>query len=130
MMHHFTTLTWLTLAPDENARQMWHVVVPQLALQNEHLLQALLACSALHVAYLNPEQHLEMIIQARTHQDNAMRLFLATVPSVESETCDAVLLFARLIAITAFSLDEGLFLIGGEEDKLPSWLFFIRSGCK
>jgi len=129
-MHHFTTHTWLTLATDENTRQMWHAIVPQLAYQHEFLMHALLACTALHMAYLNPDQHSELTIKARTHQDHAMPLFRAAIPSVESETCDAVLIFARLVAITAFALDERLIVVGEEEDKLPSWLFFIRSGCE
>lgn len=107
---------------------MWHVIVPQLAYQHEFLMHALLAWTALHMAYLNPDQHLELTIKARTHQDHAIPLFRAAVPSVESETCDAVLIFARLVAITAFALDERLFMVDDKEDNLPSWLFFIRSG--
>jgi hypothetical protein len=129
-MDHFITHTWLTLAPDESTRQMWRDIVPQLAYQHEFLMHALLACTALHIAYLNPDQRSEFIIKARTHQDHAMPLFRAAVPSVESENCDAVSVFARLVSMTAFALDESLFMVGGKEDKLPSWLFFIRSGCE
>jgi hypothetical protein len=129
-MDHFTTHTWLTLADDENTRQMWHDVVPQLAYQDEFLMQALLACSALHMAYLNPNQHSQLIIKARTHQDHAMPLFRAAVPNVEIENCDAVSVFARFVSMTAFALDESLFRVAEKDDKLPSWLFFIRSGCE
>lgn len=109
---------------------MWRVIVPQLAYQHEFLMHALLACTALHMAYLNLEQRSELTIKARTHQDHAFPLFRAAVPNVESVTCDAVLIFARLVSITAFALDERLFMLGEKEDKLPSWLFFIRSGCE
>ena len=129
-MDHFTAHTWLTLATDENTRQMWRVIVPQLVYQHEYLMHALLACTALHMAYLNPDQHIDLTIKARTHQDHALPLFRAAVPSVGNETCDAVLIFARLVSITAFALDERLFTVGEKEDKLPSWLFFIRSGCE
>ena len=129
-MHHFTTYTYLTLATDKDARQMWHAIVPQLAYQHEFLMHALLACTALHMAYLDPDQYSELTIKARTYQDHALPLFRAAIPRVESETCDAILIFARLVAITAFALDERLFMDGEKEDKLPSWLFFIRSGCE
>jgi hypothetical protein len=128
-MEHFTTHTWLTLATDENTRQMWRDIVPQLACQHEYLMHALLACTALHIAYLNPDQHSELTIKAGTHQGRSMALFQA-VPTVESENCDAVSVFARLVSMTAFALDESLFTVGEKEDKLPSWLFFIRSGCE
>lgn len=130
LIHHFTTHTWRTLANNENMRQMWRVIVPRLAYQHEYLMHALLACAALHIAYLNPEQHSELTIKARTHQDHAIPLFLAAIPSVESKTCDAVLIFVRLMGIIVFALDERLFTVGEKEDKLPSWLFFIRSGCE
>jgi hypothetical protein len=129
-MQHFITHTWLTLATGENTRQMWHVIVPQLACQHEFLMHALLAYTSLHMAYLNPDQHSELTIKARTHQDHAMPLFRAAISSVESETCDAVYIFALLVAVTAFALDERLFMVGEKEGKLPSWLFFIRSGCE
>lgn len=129
-MHHFTTYTWLTLAADDKTRQMWHVTVPQLAYQHGYLMHALLACTAVHMAYLYPTQHPKLTVKARTHQDHAIPLFRAAVSSVESETCDAVLIFARLVAITAFALDEPFLTVEENQDKLPSWLFFIRSGCK
>jgi hypothetical protein len=93
-------------------------------------MHALLACTALHIAYLNPDQRSEFIIKARIHQDHAMPLFRAAVPNVESENCDAVSVFARFVSMTAFASDESLFMVGEKEDKLPSWLFFIRSGCE
>ena len=130
MMHHFTTHTWLTLATDEDTRQMWHFIVPQLAYEHKFVMHALLACTALHMAYLDPHQYSELTIKARTHQDRALPLFRTAIPRVESETCDAILIFARLVAITAFALDESLFMVGEKEEKLPSWLFFIRSGCE
>ena len=109
---------------------MWHFTIPQIAYQHEFLMHALLACTALHMAYLNPDQHSELTIKARTHQDHAIPLCRAAIHKMESETCDAVFIFARLLAITAFALDERLFVVGEDEDKLPSWLFFIRSGCE
>lgn len=109
---------------------MWRDIVPQLAHQHNFLMHAFLACTALHMAHLNPNRHQELTLKARTHQDHAMPLFRAAIPSVEDENCDAVLIFARMVAINAFALDEHLFIGWEKEDKLPSWLFFIRSGCK
>ena len=93
-------------------------------------MHALLACAALHIAHLNPDQHRDMTIKARTHQSHAIPLFRAAVSIIDSETSDAVLLFARLISISAFALDERLYVEDDQEDQLPSWLFFIRNGCK
>jgi Fungal specific transcription factor domain len=128
-MQHFATRTSLTLADDENMRHMWRTTVPQLAYQHEYLMHALLACAALHMAYLNSEQHSDLVIKARVHQDHAIPLFLAVIQDVDFETCDSVLVFVRLVGITAFALEESS-STAEKKDKLPSWLFFIRSGCK
>ena len=109
---------------------MWRITIPQLAYQHEFLIHALLACSTLHMAHLHPDRRSELTIKATTYQDHAMSAFRAAVSGLESETCDAVLVFARLVAITAFALDERIPMAGGTEDELPSWLFFSRSGCK
>ena len=109
---------------------MWRVTVPQLAYQHEYLMHALLSCAALHSAYLNQGRRSELTIKARTHQDHAIPLFLAAISRLESETCDAVLVFVRLVGLCSFALDESLFTLEEKEDKLPSWLFFIRSGCE
>ncbi|RFU32132.1 hypothetical protein B7463_g4211, partial [Scytalidium lignicola] len=129
LMLHFTTYTWLTLTNDEDTQQIWHVIVPQLAYQYEYLKHVLLACAALHMAYLNPKRRSELVIQARTHQDLAIPLFLVATRSLESEICDAVLIFVRLLGITSYALDESLIAAEENDNKLPSWLFFIRSGC-
>lgn len=130
MMQHFITHTRLTLATDENTRQTWQVIVPELAYRHEFLMHALLACTAVHMAHLNPDQHSELTIKAITHQDLAMPLFRATISSLESETCDAVYVFALLMAVTVLASDDRRSVAEEQEDKLPSWLFFIQSGCE
>jgi hypothetical protein len=129
-MHHFIRHTSLTLATDEINQQMWHVVVAQLAYQHEFLMQALLACTELHMAYVNPKQHSNLATRAMTHQNHAFTLFRAEVPTIERENCDAAIVFARVVSITAFAFDEHLDMDGKGDYRLPSWLFFIRSGCK
>ena len=130
LIQYFITYTWLSLADNDDMRQMWRVTVLQLAHQHDYLMHALLACAALHMAHLHPERRSKLVIQGRIHQDHAIPSFFAAVPSVDSETCDAVLVFVRLVGIVAFSLEESSFTNGGAEDKLPTWLFFIRSGCE
>jgi hypothetical protein len=129
LIRHFTEHTSRTIAASEETRQMWRIIVPQLASQHEFVMHALLACAALHMAHLYPERRSELTIKAGTRQNHAMPLFRA-LPSVESDTCDAAIIFARLVAIAAFAFDEGVFMAEETEDKLPGWLFFIRSGCE
>jgi hypothetical protein len=129
-MRHFNICTSLTLATDESTEQMRHITVAHLAYQHEFLMQALLACTELHIAYLNPGQRLNLTTSALTRQGNAFTLFRAAVPTLEKDNCDAAIVFARLITITSFALEERS-VVGREvDDKLPNWLFFIRSGCE
>jgi hypothetical protein len=74
-----------------------------------------------------------MIIRARTHQAKAMPLFRAAIAEVDSKNCHAVLIYTHLLVINSFASedeDEKLFLGDTEdEETLPSWLFFLRTGC-
>jgi hypothetical protein len=73
------------------------------------------------------------LIKAHTHQDIAMPIFRAAIAEVNTSNCHAVLIFTHLLVIYSFASenqDEKLFIGDNEaEDMLPSWLFFLRSGC-
>jgi hypothetical protein len=62
-----------------------------------------------------------------------MPLFRTAISSVTSANGDAILIFTHLLVICSFAseeADEKLFVSdNAENDLLPSWLFFLRSGC-
>lgn len=109
-------------------------------------MHALLECSALHLAYLNPERQQELVAQAVHHKDRGMPLFREAMANPDTNNCEAVFLHTHLLVINCFASekqDERLFMVDGHEhieecaeksgwssyEGLPSWLFFIRGGC-
>ena len=55
-------------------------------------------------------QHSEATTKARAHKEHFIRLFCSAIPNVESETSDAGLLSARLVAFANFALNVRLFI--------------------
>ncbi|KFY18830.1 hypothetical protein V493_08315 [Pseudogymnoascus sp. VKM F-4281 (FW-2241)] len=133
LLHHYITCTSLSLATDTRTKTMWQVKLPHIASQFPFLMHGILACAALHLAYLDPGQERELMIRGRIHQDRAMPLFRTAIASPNNDNCDAVFAFSHLLVIYSFAADredEQLFLVESNAlDVLPSWLYFIRSGC-
>ncbi|KFY83763.1 hypothetical protein V500_09928 [Pseudogymnoascus sp. VKM F-4518 (FW-2643)] len=133
LLQHYITSTSLSLTTDARTKTMWQVTVPRIASQFPFLLHGILACAALHLAYLDPGQGRELMIRGRVHQDRAMPLFRSAIESPNRDNCDAVFAFSHLLVIYSFAAereDERLFLVESNAlEVLPSWLYFIRSGC-
>jgi hypothetical protein len=112
---------------------MWQVTVSHIACTFPFLLHGILACAALHLAYQNPGQRRELMIRGGSHQDHAMPLFGSAIANPNKDNCDVVFAFTHLLVIYSFAAereDERLLLVESNAlDVLPSWLYFIRSGC-
>ncbi|CAG8984282.1 hypothetical protein HYALB_00010707 [Hymenoscyphus albidus] len=135
LLHHYIASTSLSLSTNSEMRLMWQVFVPQLAYQHQFLMHAILACSALHLAYQNPERQQELVAKATEHQDLGMPLFRWAMANPDLRNCEAVFLYTHLLVINCFALEkeaERLFMVDGnakDDEGLPAWLFFIRGGC-
>jgi hypothetical protein len=131
LLRHYLNVTCWTIA-DLNTEIVWRTAIPELAYRNSFLLHGLLACAAIHLSseQLHP---IEYIVRATNHQKLAMPIFRAAISNPTTDNCHAVLAFAHLLVIYSFAAeneDERLFLADGDSLELvPSWLFFIRSGC-
>lgn len=81
------------------------------------------------MAYCNMSQHSDLISKPEFTRTTPY-LFRSAISNVESETCNAVMVSARLVVIAAFALNERLFVAEKHGYKLPSWFYFFRSGCE
>lgn len=133
LLHQYITSTSLTLATDDRTKTLWSITIPRIASQFPFLLHGILACAALHLAHLNPEQQRGLIMRGAIHQDLAMPTFRSTIAKPDRDNCHAVFAFSHLLVIYSFAAereDERLLLVESNNlDVLPSWLYFIRSGC-
>jgi hypothetical protein len=89
LMHCFTTTTIKTICHDPKDWHMWEFAVPQLAFQNEYLLDIMLALTCLHRAHLEPTKKGHWITCAIEYQDRALPEFHKVLTDVNDETCHA-----------------------------------------
>ncbi|KAK9482438.1 hypothetical protein V1527DRAFT_455042 [Lipomyces starkeyi] len=74
ILQHYFTSTYMSFATSDETESIWRVTVPELASRNRFLMHGILACSAQHLAYLNPTQQQEYTVRACSHQDKAVPL--------------------------------------------------------
>lgn len=141
LLKHYFNSAYKSFVTSKQTENVWLHVVPPLAKEHAFLLHGMLACSALHMAYLYPSQRQPYTIRACAHQDMAIPLFREAVDSPTENNCDAIVAFAYLLVVYSFATDgetshNSLLLIndgvaGGDKATLviPQWLHFIRAGC-
>jgi hypothetical protein len=119
-MHHFTLHTSSSLLlQDHDVKQAWESVVPELALEHPFLMQGLLALSALHLAYLRPNEEASWTRLASEHQNRgiaAIQPMISKLTSYSGENVHA--LFAATIMLTISSMVDTKFA-SLEQAKAP-----------
>ena len=131
-----TSTSSLTHSPpgSRSARiSAWQEAIPKLAERSQFLLHGILACSALHLAYMNPSARQSYRITAARYQDLAMPLFREAVANLDDDNCHAILAFIQLLAVYSFASEqenERLLVVDPNgPDVVCGWLSFLRSGC-
>ena len=101
LLHHFVTVTSYAITTGRISHVVWHATVPQIALSHEFVMHTLLAVSALHIAYLRPEQRMSYWKRAAMHQDRALQLQQLAMANPTRENADALFIFSFLIVYLA-----------------------------
>ncbi|KAL4780671.1 hypothetical protein BJX76DRAFT_364151 [Aspergillus varians] len=152
LLDHYFKHTYQTFVTSPETKDIWLREVPNLATQTPFLLHGILACTALHQAYLTSDQiHKESyILRACTFQDLALPGFRSAITSPTPENSPAILAFALLLVVYSFASissneepnseeddSRSLFLINTIQENnaldqhtiLPNWLYIMRGGC-
>jgi hypothetical protein len=134
LLEHFQTSTYFEIGYDTVSRQIWHVDVPIMAAGHPFLRHGILACSALHLAFLQPANRQRYQLIAAHHQSIALPEFRLQITKPNMDNCLPLLAFTQLLIIHCFSADqhdEDLLLVKGKNDLgLPDWLHVIRGSCQ
>jgi hypothetical protein len=133
LLEHFKSCTYLDIGHSSASRQLWQTTIPLLAYKHSFLKHGILACSALHLAYLNPLQKKRYKVTAAYHQNRALPEFRSAIVDVNENTYDALFAFSQLLIIYCFASegpDNDLPLLRqNHELGLPDWLYIIRGNC-
>ncbi|KAH8896589.1 hypothetical protein GQ53DRAFT_713324 [Thozetella sp. PMI_491] len=103
LMHHWSTHTCLTLPRSNDVNSLWQFLVPRMAFKHRFLMNQLLALSAFHLAYLNPDRSDIYSLQASRHQDCAFHLLRLKLAEISTENCDALFAASLLLLFGGFS---------------------------
>lgn len=141
ILEHYFDDVHKSLVTNHHTEQIWLDVVPALAYENPFLLHGILACTALHMAYIDPAHRHIYNLQACSHQSTALPLFRSAIDNPNGKNCDSIVAFAYLLVIYSFAIDtdsssKSLLIVddySNTRDKnrlaIPQWLHFIRAGC-
>jgi hypothetical protein len=98
-LHHFCTVTYLTMTPEHAQQQMWQSTAVKIGLSFPFLMHQILAIAALHLGHCDPKRQAYCSIKATELQSLAMEEFAALQNQVDASNCRAIFLFASLLAI-------------------------------
>jgi len=127
LLHNFCTSTCYTFHSDPALKTLWRINVPHLAFSCDFVMRAILALSALHLAYFKPEKRDFYLSQAMIQHRIGLRKATSVLPHVTDENCTALYLFtaATCIFTLASPRKPGDFLVIGDSG-IAEWLILFR----
>lgn len=127
-MHQYTSATYLTLPRGTELKHVWQIQVPKLALEYPFLLHQVLATSAYHLAFLNPEDSRCYFMHASQHQNEAIVGLRTALSEISEESCHAIFATSSLLSLCAFATFSDPKRAGGHRiiDNFHDVLILIR----
>lgn len=91
-MHHFSISTFKTCSAGHDRLDWWQESFPVLATKHAHLLHAMLAFTALHMAYVQPREAAKYGVIAMSYRNKTIRVLpglfgLDDLQAEEAEAC-------------------------------------------
>jgi Fungal specific transcription factor domain len=99
LLHHFCMVTFETLTPEPAQQEVWQSTAIKLGFSFPFLMHEILAIAALHLAHCRPERQDHYYTKATELQNHALNGFNAIRENVGASNCEAIMLFASLLAL-------------------------------
>ena len=122
LMHQWTASTYQTLTCLEEVRPVWKLTIPKMAFTHTYLMHEILALSASHLAYLQPNHRRAYHMLATYHQNIAINIIRMELSSITSENCHALFVASSLVTLTAFSSPNSVNLATPIDDLVDIFL--------
>ncbi|KAF6816699.1 fungal Zn binuclear cluster domain-containing protein [Colletotrichum sojae] len=104
LMHHYTSVSYRTFSHSPQTQRTLQYDVPREALSYPFLLHQLLAFSAYHLAYLQPDCRHAYLMQAAQHQNDAINGMRGTLlGTISSTNCHALFASSIFLTLSAFA---------------------------
>ncbi|KAI0867724.1 hypothetical protein GGS24DRAFT_484699 [Hypoxylon argillaceum] len=147
LMLHYTTEAYLTLPRTSECAYIWQKLAPGFAIAHQYLLRHILAFSALHLAYLRPNERQKFILVATRHHGMGLQQFRAALTKISTNNCHVLFIGASFVIIvhmatlatrivsgdpSAASVEDMIeifVLAKGMNTVLGTWSHIIHEGC-
>jgi len=103
LLHNYSTATSCSFSCDPVLQNVWRINVPRIGFSYEFVMNSMLAISALHLAYLNPEKRQFYISHAMLRHQTAIQTAVPLLEDVTDENCSALYIFSSLTCIFALA---------------------------
>ncbi|CRG87356.1 Oleate activated transcription factor 3 [Talaromyces islandicus] len=103
LLHHFTISTYRSLVDNPTISHLWQIEFVGWGMTFHSILHLILALSALHLGYENPNQRHQYVQQADDHFTFGVRSITAVLAQLSEESCQKVYISAVLICIVYFA---------------------------
>ena len=126
LLNNFCTKTCYTVQSDPVQQSVWQINVPQLAFSFDYVMHGILALSALHLAYLNPQKDF-YVSHARIHHQISLQKGGKLLQPITQENCSGLYIFSILVSVYTLASPEKPedFLLVREKGIAP-WLSLFR----
>jgi hypothetical protein len=103
LLHHWTISTSLSILPGVPAvNRLWQTVFPQVAYKHAYMMHCLICLTALHIAYLNPDDRRANLHIAAHHHTLALSGFRADIDAIGAHNAEAIFATSTLMFFYAF----------------------------
>ncbi|KDN69737.1 putative fungal Zn binuclear cluster domain-containing protein [Colletotrichum sublineola] len=104
LMHHYTSVSYQTFSHSSVGQKALQYDVPREALSYPFLLHQILAFSAYHLAFLQPECRHAYLMQAAQHQNDAINGMRGTLlGTISPANCHALFASSIFLTLSAFA---------------------------
>jgi hypothetical protein len=135
LLHHWTISTSHHIYKNSALSVTFQLNFPQIAFEHPFVMQALLALTALHIAYLEPEQRLSHAAEASRYHSLSLQGFNEALKHATDETANELFTWSSLNLLYVFGLSgrlgEGLWEeseLGNRKDRILGlgWIPMLR----
>lgn len=102
LFHNYTISTYQTMVEDGDRNGIWQNHLVQWGMEFPSILHLILALSALHLAYKNPESRDKYIQQADNHFTFGVRTVTSVLSQLNAENCQKIYMAAVLVCFIYF----------------------------
>jgi hypothetical protein len=118
LLHHWSVRTSLTIVDTPGVNHIWQTTMVQIGTKHPYVMHGIFSLTALHMAYLEPQNKHALIATAAEHHNRALRVFQTKIADIKDYESDALFASASINIMYVFAAYGQLY--HGETDQLSA----------